>query len=143
MFRKTSQSEETLFINLTPMIDVILTLLVFFITATRLYDWEEDKLDVAIPEVNYARPLTQAPDDLTISVAMDGTASLNGETVDLPDIRRKLKEAKERYADQGVIIRADGRTTHQRVADVMSACHQSGISRILFSVRDVGSKTPG
>lgn len=141
MFKRTSQTEETLFINLTPMIDVILTLLVFFITATRLYDWEDDKLDVAIPEVNYARPLTEAPDDLTISVAMDGSASLNGESVDLPDIRRLLKLAKERFADQGVIIRADGRTTHQRVADVMSACHQSGINRILFSVKDVGSES--
>lgn len=137
MLQRSRQVDEPLFINLTPMIDVILTLLVFFITATRLYDWEEEKLDVAIPEVQYARPLTQAPDDLVVSVAMDGTASLNGEEVDLPQIRAKLREAKERFADQGVIIRADGRTTHQRVADIMSACHASGISRILFSVRQV------
>lgn len=39
--RSSSSDDEFLFINLTPMIDIIMTLLVFFMTATKLADWEE------------------------------------------------------------------------------------------------------
>ena len=52
---KSNSAEEPLFINLTPMIDVILTLLIFFMAATKLYDWDEQKLDVQVPIVSSAR----------------------------------------------------------------------------------------
>lgn len=49
---KSTMTDESLFINLTPMIDVILTLLIFFMAATKLYDWDEQKLDVQVPVVS-------------------------------------------------------------------------------------------
>lgn len=137
--RSQSHSDEPLFINLTPMIDVILTLLVFFITASRLSDWEEeDKLDVAVPQVGYATPLTQAPDDIVILVAIDGSITINGQAVSAKDAENALRAARENFKDQGVLIRADGRTTHQKVADVLSLCHAAGISRIRYSVQELG-----
>jgi biopolymer transport protein ExbD len=49
-------------INMTPMVDVILCLLVFFMAATRLYDWDQSEFKVNVPEVAAAAPLTAAPD---------------------------------------------------------------------------------
>jgi biopolymer transport protein ExbD len=135
MLQRHRQSEEPLFINLTPMIDVILTLLVFFITASRFDDWSEEKLDVAVPQVSYAKPLTQAPDDLAISIALDGSISYNGEPIELRQIAPKLRQAKENFPDQGVIVRGDRRTNYEQVANVISECHGSGINRILLSVQ--------
>ena len=117
--------------------DVILTLLLFFMTATKLYDWDEQKLDVAVPQVSDARPLTQAPDDIILTVDQNGTILLAGDRLELSELRGRLKKARENYPDQAVIVRADGRTTHQHVADVMSACHAAGIAHIVFSVKEV------
>lgn len=137
MLHSKTTSEETLFINLTPMIDVILTLLIFFMAATKLYDWDEQKLDVQVPVVSSAQPLTDTPDDINVSVSKDGAIGYNDEVIDLTEAKNRLQAARKNYPDQGVRIRADGRVQHQKVAEVMSACHAAGISRILFSVREV------
>jgi biopolymer transport protein ExbD len=137
MLQRRQVSDEPLFINLTPMIDVILTLLVFFITASRIEDWEEDerRLDVALPQVAYAQPLTQGPDDIRLTVKLDGSLWLNEEPVTLDQLRQKLQAARERYAAQGVLVRADGHSLHQQVAEVLSACHAAGIAQIRISVK--------
>ncbi len=50
------QTEDLPQINMTPMVDVVLCLLVFFMAATRLYDWEENEFSVKVPEVTQAAP---------------------------------------------------------------------------------------
>jgi biopolymer transport protein ExbD len=135
-----SNQEEPLFINLTPMIDVILTLLIFFMTASKLYDWEEQKLDVAVPQVGSARPLTQLPDDVVLTVDATGAIAYNGDVMDAVELKKRLVTARENFPEQGVVIRADGRATHQKVADVMSACNAAGIGKIMFSVRETGGE---
>jgi biopolymer transport protein ExbD len=137
MLHGKTHFEESLFINLTPMIDVILTLLIFFMAATKLYDWDESKLDVQVPVVSSAQPLTDAPEDIKLRVSWDGSVAYNDDLVDVAEVQRRLKVARQNYPGQGVMIRADGRVPHQKVAEVMSACHAAGISRILFSVREV------
>jgi len=140
MLHSKTQLEEQLFINLTPMIDVIVTLLVFFMAATKLYDWDEDKLDVSVPQVASAQPLTSLPDDLNLSVSSDGQIALNGEVCALSELQPRLQAARTNFAEQGVVIRADGRVPHQRVADVMSACNAAGITRLSISVRETGAE---
>ena len=137
---KSNSAEEPLFINLTPMIDVILTLLIFFMAATKLYDWDEQKLDVQVPIVSSAQPLTDAPDDIKLRVSREGTIAYNEDVIDVAEMKRRLQAARRNYPDQGVMIRADGRVQHQKVAEVMSACHAAGIGRILFSVREIADE---
>jgi biopolymer transport protein ExbD len=137
---KSATTEETLFINLTPMIDVILTLLIFFMAATKLYDWDEQKLDVQVPVVSSAQPLTDTPDDIKLRVSREGTIAYNDDIIDLTEVKDRLRAARKNYPDQGVMIRADGRVAHQKVAEVMSACHAAGIGRILFSVREASEE---
>ena len=57
-------AEELPQINMTPMVDVVLCLLIFFMAATRLYDWDEEQFRVSVPEVANAAPLTAAPTTL-------------------------------------------------------------------------------
>src|SRR3954463_2712636 len=95
-------------INMTPMVDVVLCLLVFFMAATRLYDWDENEFVVKVPEVADAAPLTSAPDDLTITVLAPNKVALRDRTLDLDALTGALTEARKRYADQAVMIRGDG-----------------------------------
>jgi biopolymer transport protein ExbD len=135
MLSKQLENEEPLFINLTPMIDVILTLLIFFMAATKLYDWNEQKLDVQLPVVGAAKPLTEAPKEIVLRVALDGSVAYDGTVMSVSEIEQRLRAAKENYADQAVVIRGDGRTIFQRVADVMAACESAGIHQVAVSVR--------
>ena len=77
------QAEDVPYINMTPMVDVILCLLVFFMAATRLYDWDESEFVVSVPEVAAAAPLTAAPDDLVLTVLRPGSVAVGETTYNL------------------------------------------------------------
>src|SRR4051794_27697545 len=116
------QAEELPHINMTPMVDVVLCLLVFFMAATRLYDWDEEQFQVTVPEVVKAAPLTSAPEDLRLGVIGPGKVEVDGKTYDLDALTKLLKAARARYEDQGVLVRGDAKLSYQDVADVLAAC---------------------
>src|SRR3954451_14685430 len=101
------QSDELPHINMTPMVDVVLCLLVFFMAATRLYDWEESEFTVSVPQVAQAAPLTAAPDDLVLTIVTPGKVAVGNKTYALDELGRLLKKAHDAYEDQGVVIRGD------------------------------------
>ncbi len=129
------QTDELPQINMTPMVDVVLCLLVFFMAATKLYDWDENEFSVGVPEVASAGPLTSAPDDLSLTILAPNKVSLDERTLDLDGLTPVLAEARKRYADQGVLIRGDGRLAYQDLADVLSACNAAGIRNVRLPVR--------
>jgi biopolymer transport protein ExbD len=135
MLSRSRGADELPHINMTPMVDVVLCLLVFFMAATRLYDWDEKEFDVSVPEVADAAPLTAAPDDLTLTILAPNKIAIGDDTLDLDSITRVLKAAKARYADQGVLIRGDARLGYQDLADVLSACNAAGIRNVRLPVR--------
>ena len=139
MLRSTVEQEEPLFVNLTPMIDVILTLLIFFMAATKIYDWNEQKIDVQLPQVGTAKPMTEAPADIELKITQDGLVAYMGDVVGLAQVTERLRAARANYPDQSVIVRGDGRVAYQRVADVLSACESAGIRRLAVSVQQVVS----
>ncbi len=127
--------DETPHINMTPMVDVMLCLLIFFMAATRLYDWEENQFRVKVPEVAAAAPLTSAPRDLTLVIQEPGQVQVGAKAYDLGALAELLREARERFPDQGVVIRGEASLSFQDVADVLSACESAGIRNIRLPVR--------
>jgi biopolymer transport protein ExbD len=135
MLSSRSQMEESPVINMTPMVDVILCLLVFFMAATRLYDWDESEFLVSVPEVAEASPASAAPDDLILVISKRGVVSINATSYDLNGLVGRLREARELYANQGVVIRGDAALAYQDLADVLSACDEAGIRNVRLPVR--------
>ena len=131
-------SDELPQINMTPMVDVVLCLLVFFMAATRLYDWDENEFVVSVPEVSDAAPLTAAPDDLVLTVARPGKVMVGDTAYDLEGLGRMLGEAAQRYANQGVVIRGEASLAYQDLADVLSVCDAVGIRNVRLPVRTRG-----
>ena len=129
------QADDMPHINMTPMVDVVLCLLVFFMAATRLYDWDESQFAVRVPEVSDAAPLTSAPDDLVLTIVAPGRVALGADTLDLPPLIEHLQAARDRYPDQGVLIRGDASLSYQDLADVLSACETAGIRNVRLPVR--------
>jgi biopolymer transport protein ExbD len=136
------QAEELPHINMTPMVDVVLCLLVFFMVATRLYDWDDTQFEVKVPQVASAAPLTAAPDDLELTIEGPGKVSALGKTYDLAGLTDLLRQAKAGYADQAVQIRGDGTLPYQALADVLSCCDEAGIGPVRLRVRPRGENAP-
>ncbi len=135
MLASRIQVDEAPLINMTPMVDVILCLLVFFMAATRLYDWDESEFLVSVPEVAGAQPASAAPDDLILVISKRGAVSIDQATYDLDQLVVKLREARNRYANQGVVIRGDAALAYQDLADVLAACDEAGIRNVRLPVR--------
>ncbi len=135
MLIQRHQADESPQVNMTPMVDVVLCLLVFFMAATRLYDWDESQFVVRVPEVADAAPLTSTPEDLTLTVLAPGKVALGTKVVDLPALAVALREARSQYADQGVLVRGEAKLSYQDVADVLSTCEAAGIRNVRLPVR--------
>jgi biopolymer transport protein ExbD len=129
------EPDELPHINMTPMVDVVLCLLVFFMAATRLYDWDESEFVVNVPRVSDAAPLTAAPDDLALTILKPGLVAVGDASYDLAGLAGLLRDARDRYADQGVVIRGDAKLNYQDLADVLSACDAAGIRNVRLPVR--------
>ena len=134
MLASRVQHDDPPAINMTPMVDVILCLLVFFMAATRLYDWDESEFAVNVPEVTDAAPATAAPDDLVLTVVKGGVVSIADTSYSLDQLVRFLSDARNRYINQGVIIRGDAGLAYQDLADVLSACDEAGIRNVRLPV---------
>lgn len=135
MLSDRHQVEDLPFVNMTPMVDVVLCLLVFFMAATRLYDWDENAFTVNVPKVADAAPLTAAPDDLSLTVVKPGLVLVGETSYELPALTALLREARSRYEDQGVVIRGDASLNYQDLADVLSTCDAAGIRNVRLPVR--------
>lgn len=116
-------------LNLTPMIDIVFLLIIFFMVGTRFTEIEQ-QYDIELPEATAVQPLTARPDALVINVARSGDIRVSGELLTMTELRQKLSEARQAYADQKVLIRGDGEGVYQGIIDVMDACHQADLNEL-------------
>ncbi|MCA9074095.1 MAG: biopolymer transporter ExbD [Planctomycetaceae bacterium] len=116
-------------LNLTPMIDIVLLLVIFFMVGTQFTNAER-QYEIDLPSVSVAQPLTALPDEIVVNVARDGTFFLKNNAVSPEQLRDALKQAHERYADQAVIVRGDSAVVYQRIMDVLSICQQVQITNV-------------
>ena len=133
---KTSADEQPS-LNLTPMIDIVFLLIIFFMVGTRFTELNEAEknLPLKVPTVASAKALTEAPRKNVINIFEDGTITLNDQAVEIEKLRADLKEAKAQYPKTGVVVRGDAKISLQRVADVLTACRDAGISSMGINVK--------
>ena len=130
---KTAPPEEPT-LNLTPMIDVILTLVIFFMVASRFND-EEKVLGVRVPTVSGQSAASTAPAPQVVSVFSDGHVMLGKQPISLDELTKQLTEARGQHRKLSVIVRGDRNTTHGRMTEVYEACRAAGISEVAISVK--------
>lgn len=137
---KVEAMEEPM-LNLTPMIDVVFNLIIFFMVGTRFSDMER-QFDIHLPQVSEAQPLTSPPDEIIINVFSDGRIIVGERTLELDALEVELKQAHDRYADQAVLVRGDGRGVYQHVMDVLAVCHTAGITNFSLATQVKSETSP-
>lgn len=115
-------------LSLTPLIDVVFLLLIFFLVTSEFED-EERRLDIVLPSATSAVPMTAKPREVVIDVDDEGTVYVGGKPTSLADLQTVLEAAVENNpTNQTVVIRADRSATFQPVVSVMDVCNKTGIS---------------
>lgn len=131
---KTSEKED-LDINITPLIDVVFLLLIFFMVSTTFE--RESEINITLPEAS--EEVTEAkPDAINISVDGQGDVYVNDMALvnsQIDTIKEALFDKLGQRNDAPIIITADSNTNYQNVIKVMDAARQLGLVRITFATQ--------
>ena len=115
-------------INMTPMVDIMLVLLVIFIITVPVL---KHAVNVNLtPATN--TPQTVKPETITLSVDADGAYFLNQTKVSDTELARQLQQAAAQNLQPDLHIRGDKAVRYERVAQAMAAAQQAGVKKIGF-----------
>lgn len=121
-------------VNLTPLIDVVFLLLIFFMVSTTFE--RETKVSVELPEASGERLETE-PQLLEITIDREGRYYVNGQEVvntQVDTLKRSLQKALDAGGEtQQVILSADRKTPHEAVIRAMDAARQVGLVQMTFA----------
>lgn len=115
-------------LSLTPLIDVVFLLLIFFLVTSE-FEEEERRMDIVLPNATSAVPMIGKPREIVIDIDEEGKVYLRGQPTSLEDLEKLLKaRVVTNPTNQSAVIRADRSTSFQPVVSVMDVCNRSGIS---------------
>ena len=119
-------------IQLAPLVDVLLLLLIFF-----LLTWNaarnENELDVKVPKASAAKEQTSPIGDVVVNVKADGNVVANRRTLSAPEFGELLKSLVQLNADQAVVIRGDEAGAYKNIIGVLNICSEAGITNVAFA----------
>lgn len=121
-------------LNLTPMIDVVFNLIIFFMVGTQFADMER-QFEVQLPQVSDAQPLTNPPDEIVINVYAGGKVVVGNDDLTLAQLRERLAAAHANYAGQSVLVRGDGASAYQQIMNVLAVCHEAKITNFSLATQ--------
>ena len=131
---RPGHKEESVEVNLTPLIDVVFLLLIFFMVTTT-FD-RHARLKVSLPESS-AKTTQQKDEPLVLSIDAKGNYFLNDRQIvnqQLDTLKQALRktigEKNQDYKDVALVLRADANTPHQSVVRAMDAASQLGMTRL-------------
>jgi biopolymer transport protein ExbD len=121
----------------TPMIDVVFTVLIFFIVATKFAEEERELQLAALPVASEARPLAAEPRDVLISIDAQGHCFVGGKQLNPSELDRLLRTvAATNPGRSSVIIHVDERCEWRYIAPVLNACQRANIHSYRVTVRE-------
>ena len=127
--------EEDEGLPMTPLIDVVFLLLIFFLLSTSFYKKEKD-IKVDPPRATEGKAVAHADREITVNIRGEqdgGLFVVDGRIVSLPALTDMLAAAARDNPRQTVIIRGDRRAYHQKVVDVLNACKKANVKHYFIA----------
>ena len=119
-------------IQLAPLVDVLLLLLIFF-----LLTWNaarnENELDVRVPKASAAKDKPASIGDVVVNVKTDGNVVVNRRTLTGAELTELLKDLVQLNSEQAVVIRGDEAGAYKNIVGVLNICTEAGITNVAFA----------
>jgi biopolymer transport protein ExbD len=115
-------------INMTPLVDVMLVLLVIFLVTLPVI---QHAVKVDLPQAS-SQPVEQKTVHIQIAIAADGALSWDGKPLPEQELPARLAEAAKQSPQPELQLYADRHVVYEKVADLMSAAQSSGLSKLAF-----------
>ena len=128
-----SHKKEELDVNVTPLIDVVFLLLIFFMVSTTFE--RQSEIEVTLPEAAIDTPISDEA-AIEVTVNAQGTYFINGQRVlntQIATLKQAMIKVANGREDPLIIVSADANTTHQSVVNVMDAARQLGFVHLSFA----------
>lgn len=136
-FQRGRQKEEPE-INLVPMIDVLLVILIFLMITTTYSKFSE--LEISLPQAVAEKPADR-PNVIDVAVSATGNYTVNQTSIEYSDaagLSGALRAAAGGLPDPVIVINADAAATHQSVITIMEAARMAGYNHITFMAKNPG-----
>lgn len=137
-FRRNVRTEDS--VNLTPLIDVVFLLLIFFMVSTTFT--KETHLDIDLPEAS-GEPLPENNEQIEVLINAEGGFAVNGSSLinkRLTTLKAALEDSSEGDNQRPLIITADARTPHRSVVTAMDAAAQLGFVKLSITTKNPGGE---
>jgi biopolymer transport protein ExbD len=116
-------------VPITPLIDCVFLLLLFFATSTSFVNPEKD-LNIDLPSATEGVTQPEESQDIVVNVTKAGTIIVHGKVLDTSALERLLQEAAADNKDQAVIIRGDQHTFHKYIVGVLNSCVKAQVKNL-------------
>jgi biopolymer transport protein TolR len=113
-------------INVTPMVDVMLVLLIIFMVTAPLMT---SGVSVDLPKTN-AQPLNSDSEPLTVTIKADGSIFLQEQAVEVGDLVSKLQAISQNNPERRIFVRGDKDLAYGRIMEVMGTVTQGGFTKV-------------
>jgi biopolymer transport protein ExbD len=127
-FNENGQQGPMAEINVTPMVDVMLVLLVIFIITAPLFT---HAVKLELPTASSA-PAPEKPESITLSINAEGKIFWNNTIVSLDELGTRFADASQKKPPPELQLRADKSTRYEIIAQVMSSAQTHGMTKIGF-----------
>ena len=118
-------------INVVPLVDVMLVLLIIFMVAAPMM---QQGMNVNLPQQRRAQPMPPQSEPIYVTVpltfARNGLVQLDKESVRLEVLAERIRQRLERRDDKQVFLRSDGQVTMQQIMDVMDHLKDGGVDKV-------------
>ena len=118
--------------DLTPMIDVVFLLIVFFMVVGKMIT--DEKIDIQIPVAEKSKIPEEAGYRETITLTKDGTLFKGIRPVSLDELKANVKLGTQSVKDYKIFLRVDEFTPHREVQAVLKTCSEAGAFNVIFAV---------
>jgi biopolymer transport protein TolR len=121
-------------INVTPLVDVVLVLLIIFMVVTPMIT---SGVQVDLPRTANHFKKPDDGKDIIISVTQNKTIFMTGRPIPLKEVARMVEEEKRRFPDKTVYLKGDSRATYGIMRDVMEQLNKTGIEDVMLGTDEI------
>ena len=132
-FRNHTKRRGQTEVSLTPLVDIVFILLIFFLITSTFV--QNPGIEVDLPKSTNS-PTAIESDNIIMAVTKNGVVIHEGKTMSADQLRKRLAEHYKVQADQLIVIQADSAAAHGKVVELMDLAQSTGFSRLAIATEE-------